>query len=108
MVLRGFIARNRDCDSSIIIRQSLDGLNYTYQGVGEFWLLQSKDNNVTVQGRTAQAIDQTTGQPTGASSWSAIGFVDSTKVDSGGASANVTGSANHIYVALNDAQDGNY
>ena len=37
--------------------RTLDGLQYTFNGLGEYTLLQTTDGNFTLQGRTVRALD---------------------------------------------------
>ena len=38
---------------------TLDGHRYTFNGKGEFTLVETHDNSITVQGRMEQAVDST-------------------------------------------------
>lgn len=37
--------------------RTLDGLEYTFNGLGEYTLLETTDGNFTLQGRTVRALD---------------------------------------------------
>jgi hypothetical protein len=43
---------------------TLDGLTYTFNGLGEYYLMKTTDDAFTLQARTQQAIDSQTGQAT--------------------------------------------
>ena len=53
--------------------KTLDGLSYTFNGLGEYWLIQS--DKFALQGRTAKAIGKD-GNPVNATIFSAFGAKD--------------------------------
>jgi len=38
--------------------RTLDGLEYTFNGLGEYTLIETTDKNFTLQGRTERALDK--------------------------------------------------
>ena len=54
---------------------TLDGYSYTFNGLGEYWLIKSKDGNFSCQGRTLQMLSKE-GNLQNATVWGA--FVGST------------------------------
>ena len=55
--------------------RTLDGYEYTFNGLGEYYMITTTDGNFTLQGRTEQAID-VNGQPSFATVFTAFAATD--------------------------------
>ena len=51
---------------------TLDGLKYTFNGKGEYILIQTDDNSFTLQGRMEEAMSMNVGTPAGATVFTAL------------------------------------
>ena len=76
--------------------RTLDGLIYTFNGIGEYTMVTMFDSSFTLQARTAQITD-VTGAPVLASKWSAF----AARVREG-----VTNSVSLVQIEMNSAEDG--
>lgn len=81
---------------------TIDGLVYTYNGIGEYWLILS--DTFELQGRMSQVLDANQ-VPRQASIWSAVAAKD-TSGNSGDGSSTV--SSVRFYAALNTADNSQY
>jgi len=72
---------------------TLDNFEYTFNGLGEYTLIETSGGNFTLQGRTAKALDDK-GAETKATVFSAFAATDS--------------DSDSVYIAMNENRDGTY